>query len=119
MKRDNLAPTDFMIRIVLVAAGLTLFAYAIAFGFHFNFGAVALLLGFVSMVTGNLLGLPSRRYERRNGIRHINMFKVPAPEEYVAGNLFVARNPAHFCSFENALLLAGFVILILGLIILL
>ena len=118
MQRSSISPIDFVIRILVVGAGLVVFAYLLSSSFHLRLGLVLIWLGTVSMGLGNLLSLPARRYERLHGIRHINPFKLPTPEEYIAGNLFTARHPASFYCLENALLLGGFIILPAGLLIL-
>jgi hypothetical protein len=118
MRRSIISPIDFLLRILGVSAGLIVLANLIASGFNLHFGLVLFILGVLAMLIGNVLSLPARRYERRNGIRHINLFQLPTPEEYVAENLFVAPKAIPFCSFENAMLLSGFVILAIGLIIL-
>jgi hypothetical protein len=118
MQRSSISPIDFVIRILAVGAGLVVLAYLLSSGFNLRLGQVLFFLGILSMGLGNMLSLPARRYERLHGTRHINLFKLPTPEEYIAGNLFTARHPASFCSFENALLLGGFIILLVGLLIL-
>jgi hypothetical protein len=97
---------------------LVVLAYLLSSGFNLRLGLVLFFLGILSMGLGNMLSLPARRYERLHGIRHINLFKLPTPEEYIAGNLFTARQPVSFYCFENALLLGGFMILLVGLLIL-
>jgi hypothetical protein len=109
---------DFVFEILFVSAGLVVFANFLASGFNLRFGLVLAILGILSMGIGNILSLPNRRYERYNGTRPFNIFKLPSPEEYIAGKLFIARHAASFYSIENALLLAGFVILLGGLFIL-
>ncbi|MGE5462090.1 MAG: hypothetical protein ACM3PS_01960 [Syntrophothermus sp.] len=118
MQRNAFSPIAFVISILVVSAGLVVFANLLASGFRFHLGLVLLVLGILSMCIGNILGLPARRYERHSGIRHMNLFKIPAPEEYIAGNLFVSRNPASFYSLENVLFLAGLIILLISLFIL-
>ena len=118
MQRSSISPIDFVIRILAVGAGLVVLAYLLSSGFNLRLGLVLFFLGILSMGLGNMLSLPARRYERLHGIRHINLFKLPTPEEYIAGNLFTARQAASFYCFENALLLGGFIILLVGLLIL-
>ncbi len=97
-----------------MGVGLVVLAYLLSSGFNLRLGLVLFFLGILSMGLGNMLSLPARRYERLHGIRHINLFKLPMPEEYIGGNLFTARHPASFYCFENALLLGGFIILVVG-----
>jgi hypothetical protein len=118
MQRSSNSPIDFVIRILAVGMGLVLLAYLFSFGFNLRLGLVLFFLGILSMGLGNMLSLPARRYERLHGIRHINLFKLPTPEEYIGGNLFTARHAASFYCFENALFLGGFIILLVGLLIL-
>jgi hypothetical protein len=118
MQRSAISPQDFVIRILVVGAGLVLLGNLLTLGFKIQFGLALSILGILSMGIGNILSLPGRRYERRYGIRHANLFRLPAPEEYVAEKLFVARHPASFYSFENVLLFAGLIILLIGLIVL-
>jgi len=118
MQRSSISPLDFAIRILAVCAGLAVFANLLSFGFNLRLGLVLFILGILSMGIGNMLSLPARRYERRSGIRHVNLFQLPSPEEYIAGNFFTARHPATFYCFENALLLAGFIIVLVGLLLL-
>jgi hypothetical protein len=118
MQSSSNSPTNFVIRILAIGAGLVVLAYLLSSGFNLRLGLVLFFLGILSMGVGNMLSLPARRYERLHGIRHINLFKLPTPEEYIAGNLFTARHPASFYCFENALLLGGFIILLVGLLIL-
>jgi hypothetical protein len=118
MQRSSISPIDFVIRILAVGAVLVVLAKLLSSGFNLHLGLVLFFLGILSMGLGNMLSLPARRYERLHGIRHINLFKIPSPEEYIAGNLFIARHPASFYCFENALFLGGFIILLAGLIIL-
>ena len=118
MQRISISPLDFMIRVLAACAGLGVLAYLLASGFHLRLGLTFFILGGLSMGIGNMLSLPARRYERRSGVRHVNLFQLPAPEEYIAGKLFVARHALSFYCFENVLLLAGLVILLIGLMIL-
>jgi hypothetical protein len=118
MQRHTISPLDFVIWILGIGAVLTLLANLLSSGFNLHLGLVMFILGFTAMVAGNMLGLPARRYERRCGIRHVNLFQLPSPEEYIGGNILTARHAASFYSFENALLLAGFIILLSGLFIL-
>ena len=118
MQKSSTSPFGFILRILAVGAVLVACAYLLSSGFNLRLGFVLFALGFLSMGIGNMVSLPARRYERRNGIRHFTLFKLPAPEEYIAGRLFTAKHAANFCSFENALLLAGFIILLVGLFIL-
>jgi hypothetical protein len=118
MTRSSISPFYFLIQILTVSAGLAVMSYLLASGFNLRLGLVLFFMGILSMGLGNMLSLPARRYERLHGIRHINLFKLPAPEEYLVGNLFIARQAASFYCFENALLFAGFIILIVGLLIL-
>jgi hypothetical protein len=118
IQRTSISPFGFVIRIVAMSVGLVLIANLIASGFNLHFGLALFILGILAMSIGNVLSLPARRYERRSGIRHINLFQLPTPEEYVAEKLFVTRRAIPFYSFENAMLLSGFTILAIGLIIL-
>jgi hypothetical protein len=118
MQRSAFPPQNFVISILAVGAGLGILGNVLALGFKIHLGLALFILGILSMGIGNILSLPGRRYERRSGIRHINLFKLPAPEEYLAEKLFVAKHSAPFYSFENALLFAGFIILLIGLIVL-
>ena len=118
MQRSSISPQEFVIRVLAVSAGLTLLAYLLSSVFHFHLGLVLCVLGVLSMGMGNFLSLPARRYERQSGIKHYSLFQLPAPEEYIAGNRFTARHAVSFYSFENALLVAGFIILLGGVIIL-
>jgi hypothetical protein len=118
MQSRSISPFDFVIRILGVGAVLVVLANLLSSGFNLGLGLVLSTLGILSMGIGNMLGLPTRRYERRSGMRHVNLFQLPAPEEYIAGNLFTARQAASFYCFENALFLAGFFILLIGLFIL-
>jgi hypothetical protein len=118
MPRTAISQKDFWITILAVSVGLIVLSYLLASGLNVHLGLVLSILGILSIGTGNLLSLPARRYERRLGIRHINLFKLPSPEEYIAGNLFVARHSTSFYCFENVLLLAGFIDLLIGLVIL-
>jgi hypothetical protein len=115
MQRSSISPFEFVIWILGAGAVLVVLARLLSSGLNLHLGLVLFVLGIASMGVGNLLSLPARRYERSCGIRHFTLFKLPAPEEYIAGNLFTARHAATFCSFENALLLAGFIILLVGL----
>jgi hypothetical protein len=114
-QRTAISQKDFWITILGVSVGLVVLAYLLASGFNVHLGPVLFILGIISIAIGNLLSLPARRYERRFGIRHINLFKLPSPEEYIAGNLFVATHSTSFYCFENILLLAGFIDLLIGL----
>ena len=118
MQKSSISPLDFVIRLLALGAGLMVFAILLAAGFNLHPGLTLFILGIFAMGAGNILSLPARRYERRRGIRHVNLFQLPSPEEYIAGNSFTATHAASFCSFENALLLAGFIDLLIGLIIL-
>lgn len=118
MQRISISPISFLLRILVVSTGLMVLGNLLASGFKMPLGPVFLVLGILFMGIGNLLGLPARRYERQCGVRHINLFKFPAPEEYIAGNLLTARHAASFCCFENAVLLAGMIILVIGFVIL-
>ena len=111
MQKSSISPLDFVIQLLALGAGFMVFASLLCAGFNLHPGIFA-------MGAGNILSLPARRYERRRGIRHVNLFQLPSPEEYIAGNSFTATHAASFCSFENALLLAGFIDLLIGLIIL-
>jgi hypothetical protein len=118
MQRSAISPIDFLLRILGVSVGLLVLAKLMASGFNLHFGMVLFILGILAMLIGNVLSLPARRYERRYGIRHINLFQLPTPEEYVAEKLFVAPRTIPFYSFENAMLVSGLVTLAIGLIIL-
>ncbi len=118
MQRSAISPIDFLLWILGVSAGLIVLANLVASGLSLHVGMVLFILGIVAMFIGNLLGLPARRYERRCGIKHINLFQLPAPEEYIAEKMFSARNTTSFYSLENAVLLGGIVILAIGLILL-
>jgi hypothetical protein len=118
MQRSSISPLDFVTRILAVCAGLVLFASLLSSGFNLHLGMVLFVLGILSMGIGNLLGLPARRYERNCGVKHFNLFQLPAPEEYIAERLFTARHASSFYSFENSLLLAGFIALLVGLVVL-
>jgi len=118
MQKSSISLIDFLLRVLGVSTGLIVFANLVASGFKLHLGLVLFFLGILSMGIGSMLNLPARRYQRSHGYRHVNLFKLPAPEEYIAGNLFVARNPAPFYCFQNVLLLAGFAVLFIGLILL-
>ncbi len=118
MQRSSISPIDFLLRILGVSAVLIVLANLVAYGFRLHFGLVLFILGIVAMFIGNLLGLPARRYDRRCGIKHINLFQLPAPEEYIAEKMFSVRTSNSFYSLENAVLLGGIVILAIGLILL-
>ena len=105
IRRSSISPLDFVIRSLGVSFGLMVIANLLASGFNLRLGLALFILGILAMGIGNLLGLPARRYERRCGIRHINLFKLPAPEEYIAENRFTAKRAASFYCFENVLLL--------------
>jgi hypothetical protein len=113
-----MSPLSFVIKILVVSMVLVLFASLLATGFNLRLGLVLFVFGILAMGIGNLLGLPARRYERRSGIRHVNLFKLPSPEEYIADNMLVARHATSFYCFANALLLAGIIILLIGLLVL-
>ncbi len=116
--RSSISPQSFVTRILAVSGGLLLFAYFLSSDFHLHLGLVLFLLGVLSMVMGNLLNLPARRYERQCGIKHFSLFQMPTPEEYIAGNRFTTPHAVSFYCFENVLLLAGISILVIGLILL-
>ncbi len=118
MQRSIISPFDFLLRVLGVSAGLAVLANLVTYGFRLHIGLVLFILGILAMFIGNLLGLPARRYERRCGIRHVNLFKLPAPEEYIAEKLFIARSPSSFYSLENAVFLGGILILAIGLLLL-
>ena len=118
MQRSSITLLDFLLWILGAGAIMVVLANLLSSGFNLHPGLALFVLGILSMGIGNMLSLPARRYERRIGIRHVNLFRLPSPEEYIGGNRFTAKHAAPFYCFENALLMAGFIILLIGLFIL-
>lgn len=100
---------NFIGKIIMMGIGLFLISGIIALSLDRSFGMILFVLGGVFTVIGGYLGGPNRYYPKN---------PRTLPEELTAFKMHSIKNSVPFYAFENVLLFAGLIAIIISLLLL-
>ena len=100
---------NFIGKIIMMGIGLFLISGIIALSLDRSFGMILFVLGGVFTVIGGYLGGPNRYYPKN---------PRTSPEELTAFKMHSIKNSVPFYAFENVLLFAGLIAIIISLLLL-
>lgn len=111
MNGFNISPElkNFIGKIIMMGIGLLLISGIIALSLDLSFGMILFVLGGVFTVIGGYLGGPNRYYPKN---------PRTFPEELTAFKMHSIKNSVPFYAFENVLLFAGLIAIIISLLLL-
>ena len=111
MNGFNISPElkNFIGKIIMMGIGLLLISGIIALSLDLSFGMILFVLGGVFTVIGGYLGGPNRYYPKN---------PRTLPEELTAFKMHSIKNSVPFYAFENVLLFAGLIAIIISLLLL-
>ena len=111
MNGFNISPElkNFIGKIIMMGIGLLLISGIIALSLDLSFGMILFVLGGVFTVIGGYLGGPNRYYPKN---------PRTSPEELTAFKMHSIKNSVPFYAFENVLLFAGLIAIIISLLLL-
>ncbi len=109
---------DFIKKIIAVDIGLSVVAGILALWLQHHFGIILFGLGILCTVVGAYLGGPNSNDLENPRISHMNPYEHPSAEKLTARLTFLVKKGVPFYAFENVLLFAGVIAILLGLIIL-
>ena len=111
MNGFNISPElkNFIGKIIMMGIGLFLISGIIALSLDRSFGIILFVLGGVFTVIGGYLGGPNRYYPKN---------PRTSPEELTAFKMHSIKNSVPFYAFENVLLFAGLIAIIISLLLL-
>ena len=111
MNGFNISPElkNFIGKIIMMGIGLFLISGIIALSLDLSFGMILFVLGGVFTVIGGYLGGPNRYYPKN---------PRTLPEELTAFKMHSIKNSVPFYAFENVLLFAGLIAIIISLLLL-
>ena len=100
---------NFIGKIIMMGIGLLLISGIIALSLDLSFGMILFVLGGVFTVIGGYLGGPNRYFPKN---------PRTSPEELTAFKMHSIKNSVPFYAFENVLLFAGLIAIIISLLLL-
>ncbi len=111
MNGSSISPElkNFVGKTIMMGIGLLLISGIIALSLDLSFGMILFVLGGVFTVIGGYLGGPNRYYPKN---------PRTSPEELTAFKMHSIKNSVPFYAFENVLLFAGLIAVIIGLLLL-
>ena len=111
MNGSSISPElkNFVGKTIMMGIGLLLISGIIALSLDLSFGMILFVLGWVFTVIGGYLGGPNRYYPKN---------PRTSPEELMAFKMHSIKNSVPFYAFENVLLFAGLIAIIISLLLL-
>ena len=111
MNGSSISPElkNFVGKTIMMGIGLLLISGIIALSLDLSFGMILFVLGGVFTVIGGYLGGPNRYYPKN---------PRTLPEELTAFKMHSIKNSVPFYAFENVLLFAGLIAIIISLLLL-
>ena len=111
MNGSSISPElkNFVGKTIMMGIGLLLISGIIALSLDLSFGMILFVLGGVFTVIGGYLGGPKRYYPKN---------PRTSPEELMAFKMHSIKNSVPFYAFENVLLFAGLIAIIISLLLL-
>lgn len=111
MNGSSISPElkNFVGKTIMMGIGLLLISGIIALSLDLSFGMILFVLGWVFTVIGGYLGGPNRYYPKN---------PRTSPEELTAFKMHSIKNSVPFYAFENVLLFAGLIAIIISLLLL-
>lgn len=111
MNGSSISPElkNFVGKTIMMGIGLLLISGIIALSLDLSFGMILFVLGGVFTVIGGYLGGPNRYYPKN---------PRTSPEELTAFKMHSIKNSVPFYAFENVLLFAGLIAIIISLLLL-
>ena len=116
MEDQGVSPAlkDFVRKIIAIDIGLLLVASVLAWSLNLYFGIVLFGLGLISTVIGAYLGGPNPYDPKNPRISH-HPYEQPSAERLKARILFFIKHSVPFYAFENVLLFAGLIAIVISL----